>query len=76
MAEENPTTETPEDEYIKLDQFLKLAQVAETGGHAKSLIQLGAVKVNGQIEIRRGRKLHAGDVVEVDGEVMVVEVTP
>ena len=60
-------------EIIKLDQFLKLAQVATTGGQAKSLIQDGCVKVNQEVETRRGRKLHPGDVVEVNGEVFVVE---
>ncbi len=61
-------------EFIKLDQFLKLAQVVQTGGEAKYLIQTGLVRVNGQIETRRGRKLHHGDVVEFEGEEMVVEV--
>lgn len=59
-------------ETIKLDQFLKLAQVAYTGGQAKVLIQGGHVTVNGVVETRRGRKLHPGDEVEVDGEVLVV----
>ena len=46
-----------ESEYIKLDQFLKLADIASTGGHAKYLIQEGVVKVNGEVEMRRGKKL-------------------
>ena len=54
-------------EYIKLDQFLKLADIASTGGHAKFLIQEGVVKVNGEVETRRGKKLVPGDVVEVEG---------
>lgn len=62
-------------EYIKLDQFLKLAQVVQTGGEAKILIQAGEVQVNGQVETRRGRKLRQGDVVVVDGEELVVETT-
>ena len=66
---------SPQDEYIKLDQFLKLAQIVETGGQAKSMILLGEVKVNGEIETRRGRKLRDGDTVEVDGEELVVQVT-
>lgn len=61
------------EETIKLDQFLKLAQVVESGGQAKQLIQSGMVWVNGVIEMRRGRKLRAGDVVVVDGEELVVE---
>jgi ribosome-associated protein len=64
------------DETIKLDQFLKLAGVAETGGQAKHLIQEGLVKVNGATETRRGRKLHQGDKVEVEGEELVVQVEP
>jgi ribosome-associated protein len=61
-------------EYIKLDQFLKLAGVVETGGEAKHLIQSGQVTVNGAIETRRGRKLYHGDIVIVDEEEMVVQV--
>jgi ribosome-associated protein len=67
MANEN-------DEYIKLDQFLKLAQIAMTGGQAKSMILDGLVKVNGEVELHRGRKLRDGDRVEVDGEELVVAV--
>jgi ribosome-associated protein len=62
------------DEYIKLDQFLKLAQIAMTGGQAKAMIQAGMVRVNGEVETRRGRKLRDGDRVEVDGEELVVQV--
>jgi len=61
------------DEYIKLDQFLKLAEVVQSGGEAKQLIQSGGVFVNGEVEIRRGRKLRQGDVVIVEGEELVVE---
>jgi len=53
-------------EYIKLDQFLKLADIASTGGHAKFLILEGLVKVNGEVEIRRGKKLRPQDIVEVE----------
>ncbi|MBE9028476.1 RNA-binding S4 domain-containing protein [filamentous cyanobacterium LEGE 11480] len=56
------------EEYIKLDQFLKLAGAVETGGQAKILIQSGEVQVNGAIESRRGRKLIAGDQVIIDGQ--------
>ena len=54
-------------ETIKLDQFLKLAQVVGSGGQAKQLIQAGLVTVNGEVERRRGRKLVPKDVVVVDG---------
>ena len=63
-------------EYIKLDQFLKLAGVVETGGEAKHLILSGLVFVNGVIETRRGRKLYHGYTVTVEGEDMVVQVEP
>jgi ribosome-associated protein len=52
---------------ICLDQFLKLASIAESGGQAKVMIQGGHVLVNGALETRRRRKLAAEDVVEVDG---------
>jgi ribosome-associated protein len=61
-------------EYIKLDQFLKLAQVVETGGEAKHLILSGHVRVNGTIETRRGRKLRDGDVVQIGEDEIVVQV--
>lgn len=55
------------DEYIKLGQLLKLAGMVESGVDAKFVIQDGLVKVNGQIETQRGKKLVAGDIVEFDG---------
>jgi ribosome-associated protein len=58
---------------IKLDQFIKWVGAAQTGGEAKLLIQDGQVQVNGQLELRRGRKLVNGDQVVVGGEVYVVE---
>ena len=56
------------DEMIRLGQLLKLASLAEDGIQAKQLIEDGLVKVNGEIEERRGRQLHPGDVVTVNGE--------
>ncbi len=53
---------------LPLGSFLKLVGVAATGGHAKLLIQGGEVAVNGEVEVRRGRKLSPGDVVAVDGQ--------
>lgn len=52
---------------IKLGQFLKLANLAETGGHAKELIAQGHVEVNGEEVTQRGLTLHDGDTVTVDG---------
>ena len=53
---------------ITLGQALKAANVVGTGGEAKVLIQAGEVRVNGEVETRRGRKLRRGDVVEVGDE--------
>jgi ribosome-associated protein len=53
---------------ITLGQALKAAAIAGTGGEAKVLIQFGEVLVNGEVETRRGRRLRAGDVVEVGEE--------
>lgn len=52
---------------IQLDQFLKLEGITQSGGEAKHVIQSGEVKVNGETDTRRKRKLRAGDVVEVFG---------
>ena len=52
---------------MRLDHFLKTTGMSETGGQAKLMIQGGEVKVNGEIETRRRKKLAAGDVVEVAG---------
>ena len=62
-----------ESEFIKLEQFLKFASIAQTGGMAKELIKESMVKVNGEIETRRGKKLYPGDEVEFEGEKYVVE---
>ncbi|NCJ06033.1 RNA-binding S4 domain-containing protein [Synechococcales cyanobacterium C] len=59
---------------MKLDQFLKFQGLAMTGGHAKVLIQGGAVEVNGIVETRRGRQLQPGDQVSVFGQTLTVEV--
>ena len=56
------------DEYIKLGQALKAAGLAESGVEAKFAIQDGLVKVNGQVELQRGKKLHDGDIVEFKGK--------
>lgn len=53
--------------FIRLDQFLKLADAVAGGGEAKVRVQAGDVRVNGEVETRRGRKLRPGDVVVLDG---------
>ena len=55
------------EEYIKLGQALKAAGLVESGVDAKFAIQDGLVKVNGQVETPRGKKLVEGDIVEYDG---------
>lgn len=55
------------DEFIKLGQALKLADLVDSGVEAKLVIQDGQVLVNGEIEYQRGKKLHDGDMVEFDG---------
>jgi len=60
-------------EYIKLDSFLKAECLASSGGEAKILIAEGLVRVNGECETRRGRKLYRGDKVEFDGNVFTLE---
>jgi ribosome-associated protein len=64
---------TTESTVIKLDQFLKLVGIAQTGGEAKLLIQGGEVRVNGAIETRRGRKLVEGDRISTMGETFTVQ---
>ena len=57
---------------IRLGQLLKLAGVAQDGGEAKALLEDGHVHVNGEVELRRGRQLHPGDVVTAAGETLQV----
>ena len=56
------------DESIRLGQFLKLANLVESGAEAKPLIVSGLVQVNGEVETRRGRQLAQGDVVSLAGQ--------
>ena len=58
---------------IKLDSFMKWQHLIDTGGQAKIVIQNGEVKVNGQNETRRGRKLIDGDKVTYNGKTIVVK---
>lgn len=60
-------------EFIKLDQLLKWENLVESGAMAKMVILNGDVKVNGEIETRRGKKIYPGDIVEFNGEKIVVE---
>jgi ribosome-associated protein len=53
---------------IRLGQLLKLAGAVDSGGDVKSVLGAGVVSVNGEVETRRGRQLHKGDVVALNGE--------
>lgn len=62
-----------ETEYIKLDSFLKAVNAVGSGGEAKIVIAEGEVRVNGEVELRRGRKLRPGDRVMIGGESFSIE---
>lgn len=61
------------EDFIRLDSAMKLAGIVSTGGHAKTVIQNGEVKVNGEICLMRGKKLKFGDIAEFDGFKFVIE---
>ncbi|MDO5502867.1 MAG: RNA-binding S4 domain-containing protein [Actinomycetia bacterium] len=60
------------DDMIRLGQFLKLTGIVEDGGQAREAIERGEVLVGGEVETRRGRQLHNGDVVELAQQRFVV----
>lgn len=60
------------EEFIKLGQALKAAGLVESGVDAKFVIQDGLVKVNGEPEYQRGKKLHAGDEIQFNGEIIKI----
>ncbi len=61
------------EEYIKLGQALKATGLADSGVEAKEIITQGLVVVNGEIDVRRGRKLYDGDEVEYDGDKISIQ---
>lgn len=61
------------DDFIKLGQALKAAGLVENGAEAKDVIQEGLVKVNGEVDTRRGKKLYGGDLVTYNGEEIKIE---
>ncbi|MBO4835752.1 MAG: RNA-binding S4 domain-containing protein [Lachnospiraceae bacterium] len=60
------------EEYIKLGQALKAAGLVGSGVDAKIVIAEGEVLVNGEVETQRGKKLHDGDIVEYNGERILI----
>jgi ribosome-associated protein len=69
---EQPSVVAIREESIRLGQFLKLADLADSGADAKGLLAQQLVRVNGEIEARRGRQLAKGDVVECAGRRVTV----
>lgn len=61
------------EEFIKLGQALRAAGLVESGVEAKEVIQDGFVKVNGEVDTRRGKKLYDGDIVFFDGTEIKIE---
>ena len=61
------------DEHIKLGQALKLAGLVDSGAEAKIEVQEGQVRVNGEVELQRGKKIYAGDVIEFNGQQVRVD---
>jgi ribosome-associated protein len=60
-------------DFIKLDSLLKWVGIANMGSEAKFLIKEGLVKVNSEVEMRRGKKLYKGDKVEFDDKIYIIE---
>lgn len=60
-------------EFIKLDQLLKFANLVESGGMAKELIEAGLVTVNGEKCLMRGKKLRSGDVIIAEGKAVKIK---
>jgi len=70
-----PMTEPDPRPYITLAQLCKKFDLAESGGKAKALVRAGGMLVNGEAEIRPGRKLRNGDVVTIGGQRYEVEIS-
>ena len=64
------------EDFIKLGQALKASGLCEKGSDAKTVILDGLVLVNDEVELRRGRKLYAGDTVTFEGETIHIEEKP
>lgn len=61
-----------EGEYIELIQLLKATGIAQTGGHAKMMVEDNVVKRNGEVEIRKRAKLKINDVIEIDDIIQII----
>jgi ribosome-associated protein len=61
-----------EDDYIELYKLIKIMDLAQSGGHAKILIEEGMVKRNGEVELRKRAKILSDEIIDVDGDVIEV----
>ena len=60
-------------EYITLGQFLKIADIIQSGGEAKAYLAYNEVYINGELDVRRGRKLRDGDIIVVESKEFIIE---
>ena len=60
-------------EFIELIKLLKLLHIAQSGGHAKIMVEDGEVKLNGEVEFRKRAKLRPGDIVKASGNEILIE---
>jgi len=70
----NKQTVSIQTEFIRLDSLLKLSGLAETGGHAKVMIQSGEIRLNGAVCTERGKKIRPGDTVSAGDSSPIIEV--
>ncbi len=63
-------------EYIELNNLLKLAGLADSGGRGKAMVAQGIVKVNGSVENRKTAKIRSGQTVECEGTSIIVSASP
>lgn len=63
----------PDDEFIELIKLLKLKNIAQSGGHAKMMVEDGLVNVNGEQEFRKRKKLRDGDIVEMEDLILKIK---
>ena len=68
-----PTEISITTEYITLGQFLKLADIIQTGGEAKEFLASNKIKIDGAEDNRRGKKLRGGETIEISGQVYLVK---
>lgn len=62
----------PDEEFIELVKLLKIKQLAQSGGHAKMIVEEGLVTVNGEQEFRKRKKLRNGDIIDCEGTIIEI----